>query len=419
MRGLFWFRNDLRLHDNPALWHLANQCDELLCVYVVDQSWFNWTAFQSKPLGPIRWRFICEALWDLQTSLASNGHTLLIRSGMPDQVIAELVKQLSIDAIGVTPLPGVYEKKHLSVLQTLFPNKRWIIEESFTLLRQDQLPFTFVNLPGSFTEFRKAVEDLPTALSLVAPSCLPTQIKFDFEGEKLDCGQETFGSMMPFKGGETAGFQQLHYYLEATGLVSGYKNTRNGLDGWDFSSKFSPWLAQGCISPRKVLTDLRAYERQAGGNESTYWLYFELLWREYFQWLLYKYGSKLFQLRGTRNVNPLLTFYPEAFMAWKNGTTESDFVNAFMCQLKMTGWMSNRGRQIVASYLVNELGVDWRFGAAWFEEQLIDYDPASNWGNWQYLAGVGTDPRGKRQFNISKQQQQYDPELRFIKKYLE
>ena len=88
-----------------------------------------------------------------------------------------------------------------------------------------------------------------------------------------------------------------------------------------------------------------------------------------------------------------------------------------MCQLKTTGWMSNRGRQIVASYFINELGLDWRFGAAWFEEQLIDYDPASNWGNWQYLAGVGTDPRGRRQFNIAKQQREYDPTGEFIQRY--
>ena len=93
-------------------------------------------------------------------------------------------------------------------------------------------------------------------------------------------------------------------------------------------------------------------------------------------------------------------------------------MNAFMRQLKLTGWMSNRGRQIVASYLVNELGVDWRFGAAWFEEQLVDYDPASNWENWQYLAGVGTDPRGRRAFNIEKQRQMYDVNGEFIRRYL-
>ena len=81
-----------------------------------------------------------------------------------------------------------------------------------------------------------------------------------------------------------------------------------------------------------------------------------------------------------------------AFAAWCAGNTGNAFVDAFMRQLAATGWMSNRGRQIVASYLINQLGVDWRYGAAWFEQQLIDYDCAANWGNWQYLAGVGTDP---------------------------
>ncbi len=419
MRGLFWFRNDLRLHDNPALWHLANQCHELLCVYVLDQRWFKWTKLQSKPLGSIRWRFICESLRDLQNSLISKGQVLLVRSGRPDQVIAELIGQLHIDAIGMTRLPATYEQSHLSHLQKNYPNKNWIVEESFTLFRQDQLPFNLANLPNNFTEFREAVENIPAKSSLVSPASLPCAIKVGFDEENLNYEQKTDAKMMPFTGGETAGILQLNYYLQKTGLVSRYKETRNQLDGWEFSSKLSPWLAQGCLSPRKVLNELRSYERQIETNESTYWLSFELLWREYFQWLLYKYGSRLFHLRGTRNVNPLLTYYPEAFMAWKNGNTESDFVNAFMRQLNRTGWMSNRGRQIVASYLINELGVDWRFGAAWFEEQLIDYDPASNWGNWQYLAGVGTDPRGKRQFNINKQQQQYDPEAIFIKTYTE
>jgi len=108
----------------------------------------------------------------------------------------------------------------------------------------------------------------------------------------------------------------------------------------------------------------------------------------------------------------------KAFEQWKDGVTKNDFVNAFMIQLKQTGWMSNRGRQIVASYFVNQLGLDWRYGAAWFEEQLIDYDPANNWGNWQYLAGVGVDPRGRRAFNIEKQRQMYDPDNVFINQYV-
>lgn len=421
MRGLFWFRNDLRLHDNPALAQLAEQCDQLLCVYVIDEHWFELTRFQSKPLGVIRWQFICEALRDLRRSLTEKGQILLIRSGRPEHIIADLIDTYNIDVIGITRLPATYERQQVAYLLKRYPAKQWLIEDSFTLFRQENLPFTLEGLPDQFTHFRELVEAVPVPGITSAPRYLPTPLDVNAVSVNL---VEVFKPpenpdlLMPFKGGEVAGLAQLHYYLHETGLVSGYKATRNGLEGWDFSSKLSPWLAQGCVSPRRVFAELQAYEWQSGANESTYWLYFELLWREFFQWLLYKHGSRLFHLRGTRRVNPLLTFYPEAFMAWKQGTTETDFVNALMRQLQLTGWMSNRGRQIVASYLVNELGVDWRFGAAWFEEQLIDYDPASNWGNWQYLAGVGTDPRGKRAFNIAKQQAQYDPEQNFINKYL-
>lgn len=276
---------------------------------MIDQHWFNWTKFQSKPLGSIRLRFICESLWDLQNSLTSKGHTLLIRSGRPDQVIGELIDQLNIDAIGVTRLPATYERHQLSRLQKNYPNKRWLVEESFTLFRQDQLPFILEHLPDKFTELRKAVETITATPYLVSPDALPPQIKVDFSEEKLNYEQTNSGEMIAFKGGETAGIRQIHYYFDETRLVSNYKNTHNNLDGWDFSSKLSSWLAQGCISPRRVLSDLSGYERQVESNESTYWLYFELLWREYFQWLLYKYGSRLFHLRGTRDVNPLLTFY--------------------------------------------------------------------------------------------------------------
>jgi deoxyribodipyrimidine photo-lyase len=93
---------------------------------------------------------------------------------------------------------------------------------------------------------------------------------------------------------------------------------------------------------------------------------------------------------------------------WINGITKNDFIDANMLELKLTGFMSNRGRQNVASYLINDLQLDWRFGAAYFEEQLIDYDVSSNWGNWAYLAGVGNDPRTNRYFNIEKQANDYD-----------
>jgi len=138
---------------------------------------------------------------------------------------------------------------------------------------------------------------------------------------------------------------------------------------------------------------------------------FELLWRDFFQFSARLHGAKIFQIGG---IHPERSKVPEPqdaedlFIEWKNGTTKNSFINANMNELRMTGWMSNRGRQNVASYLINELNLDWTRGAQWFEEQLIDYDPCSNYGNWLYLSGFGNDPRENRRFNISKQTEMYD-----------
>ena len=179
--------------------------------------------------------------------------------------------------------------------------------------------------------------------------------------------------------------------------------------GEDYSSKFSAWLALGCISPRFIGQELKKYELQFGANESTYWLIFELMWRDYFRFMMKKYNSKFFQQAGIQEKGIQVNKHNIIELQnWIDGTTGVDFVDANMIELKATGFMSNRGRQIVASYLCNDLKLDWRFGAAYFEQQLIDYDVCSNWGNWAYLAGVGNDPRGNRYFNIEKQANDYD-----------
>ncbi len=191
---------------------------------------------------------------------------------------------------------------------------------------------------------------------------------------------------------------------------------RNELDGWENSTKLSPWLANGSLSARYVLQELRAYEQRVTTNDSTYSIFFELLWRDYFQWYAHRHAKHLFLFTGGKRRKPSTGYYPERYRKWCAGNTPYPIVNACMKQLNETGYMSNRGRQIVASCLLNELHSDWRCGAAYFEQQLIDYDVASNWGNWQYLAGVGPDPRGKRHFDLEKQTRKYDPDGVFIRK---
>jgi deoxyribodipyrimidine photo-lyase len=169
-------------------------------------------------------------------------------------------------------------------------------------------------------------------------------------------------------------------------------------------------LANGCVSARKIYAEIKKYEAEFGANESTYWLIFELIWRDYFRFIFKKHQHKLFTfngISGLKKAAPTPNF--SLIEDWKMGKTGNDFIDANMNELRLTGFMSNRGRQNVASYFIHEMQQDWRIGARYFEELLIDYDASSNWGNWAYLAGVGNDPRSGRQFNIEKQAKDYDP----------
>ena len=424
-KGIFWFRNDLRLEDNPALNSLCAACDEVAFVYILDPELLVPTDFAESRLGKARWQFIQESLADLQQQLEQQKQQLIIKVGKPNKVITDLINSKNINHIGVTPLSGVYEKRNIETIKRQFDNKlTWHQHESFTLFNQTELPFNIDDLPDGFTPFRKKIEKAikPIQVSekvLAKPKRFPEQIR-NINSDPLPDIPKFVSPIkdMIHKGGEHAARQQLDYYCHQSKHLSQYKETRNGLDGWDFSSKLSAYLAQGCISPRQVMQTVIDYEQQFSANQSTYWLYFELLWREFYQWHQEKYGADLYLEHGIRDVDPQLGFNESDCVKWKMGETDSDFVNAFMRQLSLTGWMSNRGRQIVASYFVNQLQLDWRYGAAWFEQQLIDYDPANNWGNWQYLAGVGVDPRGRRAFNIEKQRQMYDPNNEFIKRYV-
>jgi deoxyribodipyrimidine photo-lyase len=238
-----------------------------------------------------------------------------------------------------------------------------------------------------------------------------------------DLGLNSFSddsrAVLPFKGGETEAILRLKHYFFETKSISKYKETRNGMIGADYSSKFSAWLALGSLSPREIYFELKKYEAQFGSNDSTYWLVFELLWRDYFRFMMKKHHFKFFQQNGIQNKGITINKHNIlALQSWIDGQTGVDFVDANMLELKLTGFMSNRGRQNVASYLCNDLKLDWRYGAAYFEQQLIDYDVCSNWGNWAYLAGVGNDPRGNRYFNIEKQAKDYDKDKEYRKLWL-
>jgi deoxyribodipyrimidine photo-lyase len=410
--GLYWFRHDLRVTNNPSFNALCAKVDWLICVYCIGQDSELLSDLSENNVGKPKQVFEYQSAQALDTELRQKHQYLLMIESPTHNAIVDLVAHYRVTHIGASQHPGVYEKQSLQKLKNACPNVEFISQDSHCLFQQQALPFVVDDLPVSFTPFRKKVESLPIAKPILALDTLPKSI------EPAPEALPELHDTTDFQGGAQSAHSQLNTYLFATDLIKTYKQTRNALDDWNSSSKLSFWLANGCISARCVYHTIKQYEAQRGANESTYWLYFELLWREYFQWYLAKHQNRLFDFAGVRQVLPTTSFNQQQFIRWCEGMTDYPIVNACMRQLNQTGYMSNRGRQLVASCFVHELGLDWRYGAAYFEQQLIDYDVASNWGNWQYLAGVGADPRGHRRFDLQKQTQTYDPDGTFRDKWL-
>ena len=417
--GLYWFTNDLRLSDQPLLYKASQEVDELVCLYCLPQvTQFHQHFSQEKGLSDSRLSFIKQSLFSFNQQLDNLKQQLFVTTESPYSAIKRALSQRVITHLYSDTFAGTTEQCIIENLRHDFPHLSIYQQETGHLFCQNQLPFSLENLPQSFTKFRKKVESLDILPPIPQLNRLPPMPNaWNHDNDFIPIEETSIQQKIEqFHGGELSALAHCVRYFSSR-RASQYKHTRNALEVFEDSTKFSPWLANGCISARTIYAILKEYEANHGENESTYWIYFELLWREYFYWYARRYGSRLFVFSGISERVPLTSFYAHRFQQWKKGETPFPIVNACMHQLNQTGYMSNRGRQLVASCLIHELGLDWRYGAAYFESQLIDYDVASNWGNWQYLAGVGADLRGSRQFDLIKQTEIYDPNGDFIKKW--
>jgi deoxyribodipyrimidine photo-lyase len=428
-RILLWFRNDLRLHDHEPLHRAIASGAEIIPVYCFDPRQFGKTAFGFPKTGAFRAQFLLESVTDLRRSLHSLGSDLLICRDHPEFIIPHLASKLAISAVFYHQEATAEEQAVETALSNAL-KPLGVRVQSFwghTLYHPDDLPFELSQIPELFTAFRKQVErDSSVDPPLPAPRSLPPlPAEAPEPGDiptladlGLEPGAADGRGVLRFQGGETAGLARLKDYFWEGDRLRVYKATRNGMLGADYSSKFSPWLALGCLSPRQIHAEVGRYESERIKNDSTYWLIFELLWRDYFRFICAKHGRKIFLPAGLQGIPIPWQQDWQRFDLWREGQTGFPLVDANMRELAATGFMSNRGRQNVASFLTKNLGIDWRMGAEWFESLLIDYDVCSNYGNWNYTAGVGNDARGFRFFNILKQSKDYDPQGDYVKHWL-
>jgi deoxyribodipyrimidine photo-lyase len=422
---LLWYRNDLRISDHEALHEAVTSGAEILPVYVDHPTDYSQYLPGNPEIPGFRRKFLLESLQNLDQQWRSWNTSLIVLPGKPEDVIPELCSKYSIDEVFLQAEAAHDEsqqqrklERNLSAIQV-----PWKYFFGASMIHPDDLPFDLHDLPDIFTQYRKRVE-----ARLKIRDCFPTPTKVEVvphqESEFVPQFPETQLDQrcaLAFQGGETEAQKRLHSYLWESDSLRNYKETRNGLIGADYSSKFSAWLANGCLSARQVFHEVKKYEASRIANDSTYWLIFELLWRDYFRLVMEKFGTDLFSLEGitARKQKQPQGLDIVKFHKWIDGKTGNRFIDSNMIELKRTGFMSNRGRQNVASYFVHDLGMDWRLGAWYFEAVLLDYDVYSNWGNWAYVAGVGNDPRENRYFNTARQADMYDANGAYRKLWLD
>ncbi|MFY9253199.1 MAG: DASH family cryptochrome, partial [Fuerstiella sp.] len=438
-KHVVWFRKDLRLHDHRPLCRAidaaAERSEELLLVYVVDPRHFGQTRFGFERVSPIRRRFLAESVESLQHRVAAFGLTLQLHVGYPEVILPQLCHDAPNSSVYFHHEIGTEESDVETLVRSAVEAISCRVEVSSpnTMLNFEDLPFEPHEAPEVFTQFRCKVErttdvrePLPVPVDVLAElgqrsGCHPPRQTLSVKDIDL-LQYETISAdsraVLNFIGGESEALNRVQEYVWDRDHLRRYKETRNGMLGPDYSSKFSPWLALGCVSARQIYSEVKRYEEQRIRNDSTYWLIFELLWRDYFALMAEKHGANLFRVGGLRGTELPWSRDSELFARWTSGTTGYPLIDANMRELQLTGWMSNRGRQNVASFLTRNLGIDWRMGAEWFESRLIDYDPCSNYGNWNYNAGVGNDARGFRWFNTIKQSQDYDRDGSYVRHWL-
>lgn len=405
---IVWFRSDLRIHDNIALTTATQDAPTIVPVFIFDA-----TITKGKFSSSNRNRFLLESLKDLKESLINIGGDLIIREGNPQKVLLTLAKETNAQRVYYTAdYSPLSIKRDTLIEQTLiqeaietrgFGGKLAVssVQKLMTKSNTAYKVFTPFWKNWRLVE-RRVVVAAPEGISLpvLTVGSLPSI-------DSLTTNSELSGDVL--KGGETEARKRLNAFLN--GPINSYHLDNNDM-GVDGTSRLSAYLHFGCLSVREIETLLPDSEGAQSWHR-------QLAWRDFYYYVLFHFPHP------EREFQERYRTYPwqndeGLFKAWKEGRTGYPVVDAAMRQLKQEGWMHNRARLIVGSFLTKDLGIDWRQGEAHFMRWLIDGDMANNNGNWQWIASVGVDPAPvfRRLYNPSSQRDTYDPDGVFVRKYL-
>jgi deoxyribodipyrimidine photo-lyase len=417
-RGLHWFRNDLRLQDNTALKALATSVEEWLPVFVLDPR-----ILAGPRVGQPRTRFLLDCLGRLSRDLQKRGAPLLVRTGHPEEVLPKLMHQTGARILSFNEDATPFARRRDAAVQRAVERSggQVVARLDHVVFRSSEVRSASGGAYAVYSPYRRSwwrrwsqEPRLPVGLGRLPPP-IPG-LSADRIPDPGKLGVESAECDVP-TGGESAARRRLERFLDTAAGRYHEDRDRPDLDG---TSRLSPYLRFGVISVRQCFESAQqaAHADPALERGVSKWLD-EIVWREFYSAILEEHPRVLRQNYRREYDAVVWNDDPEAFEAWCEGRTGYPIVDAGMRQLRATGWMHNRVRMIVASFLTKDLLIDWREGERLFFERLVDGDPASNNGGWQWAASTGTDAQPYfRIFNPVAQGRRWDPEGRYVRRWV-
>lgn len=408
---IVWYRNDLRITDHPALTHAAEEGPRVVPVFI-----FNDAILKGRHWGSNRNRFLLESLDDLKSSLKKIGGDLVYRHGKASEELIKLAQEVQATHVYYTADYTTYAIKRDRQVESDL-KEHDIEPHAFggrTLVSGLGEIKTKAGTPHKvFTPFykgwlavnRRPVAEPPRSISL------PSDVSMGAAPSLADLTDSNDLSPNVLKGGETEALKRFEAFLHKD--MKQYANKNNDMAA-DATSRLSSYLHFGCISPRQIEDEL---PHSHGGDA---WRR-QLAWSDFYNYVLLHYPQNARHEFQEKYRGTLQWKKDEGLLkAWREGKTGYPVVDAGMRQLIQEGWMHNRARLIVGSFLTKDLWQDWRDGESWFMRMLTDGDEANNNGNWQWIASVGVDPAPvyRRLYNPSSQAKNYDPSGDYVRRYV-
>ncbi|MCX6134016.1 MAG: deoxyribodipyrimidine photo-lyase [Ignavibacteriales bacterium] len=412
---IVWFRRDLRTEDHAALYHACKEHVPVIPLFIFDTE-----LIRSLPSDGAAFNYQAEALTELALKLEMLGGRLISRHGSVMDVHKSLIQEAQPSAIYFNRDYEPYARERERKVEELYHHagievksfKDAVVHEPDEVLTLKGEPYVV------FTPYANAWKKMSHPLPFGKPRSFTTP---PLRTEQLhgahELGKPITIASPAVPGGEKAAHRRWSRFLLAD--IGMYGEARN-IPSLEGTSRMSVALRFGCISVRRMLEDCgKAYAGASFAHkESIRKFVDELIWREFYQSVLYHYPGLVHSSYREEFDSMPWKYSERQFQAWKEGKTGFPIVDAGMRQLNQTGWMHNRVRMVVASFLTKDMRHDWRKGAAYFEEKLMDIETASNNGGWQWSASSGVDPKPLRIFNPQLQSERFDPNGEYIRKFV-